>query len=236
MIFLHMRRRLAGIADYDRLPGLVIVDLSPQLASYLEAVADINEEAEAQLDAFLGDLFMYLRDQQMAEVGLQALHDDVLNLYHRRNRHEGEQVAQASRLLAKDVLEQLKALGMYTPEGLMPYFFAKRPRMDEVHLERYDAKEAQQPKREINFHHCRVVYASGNREQGQFSSGDSMEYEVEPKDLSRFVFATKTKRPDAAIFVDGQCIHRGYLTDEQLKEELQELARRPSWRYLRSTF
>lgn len=64
-------------------------------------------------------------------------------------------------------------------------------------------------------HHCVGVY----------SSGDKIHNGVLSDDLNHHIEYCKTFRPGRAIFVDGKCIYRGYLTEQEcvvVEKELQE--------------
>lgn len=53
-----------------------------------------------------------------------------------------------------------------------------------------------------------------------------MEYKVNgvhPNDLTYHIDYNITHRPGRALFVDGRCIYKGYLSDEQIDEFEQKI-------------
>jgi hypothetical protein len=58
------------------------------------------------------------------------------------------------------------------------------------------------------FHHTRGVYLNG-----EFKSNG-----VDPDHLASHIEYNLTMRPGRAFFVDGLCVHKGYLSEERCKE------------------
>lgn len=65
----------------------------------------------------------------------------------------------------------------------------------------------------MRIHHTMGVYANGDRKHNG----------VAATDLEAHIDYNLKMRPGRALFVDGKCVHRGYLTEGQCKQIEHEL-------------
>lgn len=62
-------------------------------------------------------------------------------------------------------------------------------------------------------HHTRGVYANG----------DFKDNGVPTDSLADHIEYNKMWRPGRALFVDGECLNQGYLSDEQVQEAIEKI-------------
>lgn len=117
------RSRTRGVADLDKVPNKVILDLEAELKQFY---IDSNNMTEFEYDVgqTIGEVLLYTAEINSAPVGLAALGEDIRMAHARENGIvDGDILAKATMKFGEAVFNKFKQIGLYTKEGLLPFEF-----------------------------------------------------------------------------------------------------------------
>lgn len=211
-------RQIKDVANYDRLPRLILIDAREELERYLGSAFDADE-LEVTTEEMIEEILMYVADDKLADVGVQALRDDLYTVHSREHEPAvAGDIAVAGADLARALLKKFRELGMYTQEGLFPYVLQNHLPNHTLCLVRYAPdKHGYREEPVPTIHHTMGVYRNGERKHNGVTSAN----------LQNHIAYNITYRPGRALFVDGKCLHHGSLNAAQIATIEEELKLNP---------
>lgn len=114
-------RRTDEILNTSVIPKYMVIDLTEEIQGFLASSHEMVN-FEYSLDELFNEILLYLSDRAMAGQGLQSLKDEILRIHSLENGYEdGEILAAAAVGFAQALYAKFLTLGLYTPEGVLPY-------------------------------------------------------------------------------------------------------------------
>jgi len=116
------RHRAAGIANLDKYPDVVVLDLKKELKQFWDGV---EQAKDFELDATetINEILLYIADiNDAVPYGIPALCGDIKRIHTREgNSNDGDILAKHTMQLGIALYDKFKTIRAYTPEGLLPY-------------------------------------------------------------------------------------------------------------------
>lgn len=133
-------RTTGDIADPSVIPKHVIVDITDEIQDFYTDSSHM-QGFEFTFDEVFNEILMYLSDKDRAMENMQALREEIEIIHCKENGFDdGETLADHVVRLAQALYGKFLQLGLYTPEGVLPFETVRWVDMNTPILNRFESK------------------------------------------------------------------------------------------------